>query len=291
MNDTLSDEKKLYHVLQSIPVAIHSCCLNARRENDSMPCQCGDTIINDTMSRLTGYAKRDIELRFHNRISEMVIPEDRADYLCAIDELYEYPHEKQLVFRVEKKNGEVIAVREKVSSVRHADGSIWLYAVTVEAKDEPVGHCAQEDPRSDKRVVIQTFGYFNVLIDGRPVAFQHEKSKELMALLVDREGKFVSSSEIISCLWEDEPVNDNTRSRCRKASFYLRETLAEYGLEDLIESTSRGYRRIRTEMVDCDLYRHLSGHIADSKRFRGAYLSDYSWAEQTLSRLTYERSR
>jgi len=69
MNDTLSDEKKLYHVLQNIPVAIHSCCLNARRENDSMPCQCGDTIINDTMSRLIGYSKRDIELRFHNRSS------------------------------------------------------------------------------------------------------------------------------------------------------------------------------------------------------------------------------
>jgi len=106
---------------------------------------------------------------------------------------------------------------------------------------------------------------------------------------VDRQGKFVSSSEIISCLWEDEPVNDNTRGRCRKAVFYLRETLAQYGLEELIESTTKGYRRIRTEMIDCDLYRYLSGEPAYVRAFRGAYMSDYSWAETTLTSLMYKK--
>ena len=31
-----------------------------------------------------------------------------------------------------------------------------------------------------KRVTVQTFGYLNILIDGEPVVFEHEKAKELL---------------------------------------------------------------------------------------------------------------
>ena len=193
-----------------------------------------------------------------------------------------------LAFRVRKKNGEIIEVKQKIASVRQADGSVWLYAVTKDAAADAAPASVQTaEPQDGKRVVIRTFGYFNVIIDGQPIAFQHEKSRELLALLVDSQGKFVSSSEIISCLWEDEPVNDNTRSRCRKAVFYLREMLEKYGLEDLIESTSKGYRRIRAEQIDCDLYRYFDGEQAFVKAFRGAYMTDYSWAETTLTSLMY----
>ena len=106
-------------------------------------------------------------------------------------------------------------------------------------------------------------------------------------MLIDRQGKFVSSGEIISCLWEDEAVNENTQSRCRKAAYHLRRILEQYGLQDLLESTPKGYRRIRTEMIDCDLYHYLNGEEAYVNRFRGAYMSDYSWAEQTLTMLVY----
>ena len=143
-------------------------------------------------------------------------------------------------------------------------------------------------PQEQKRVTVQTFGYLNILIDGEPVVFEHEKAKELLAVLIDRQGKFVSSGEIISCLWEDESVNENTQSRCRKAAYHLRRILAAHDLEDLLESTPKGYRRIRTEMIDCDLYHYMNGEEAYIKRFRGAYMSDYSWAEQTLTMLTYE---
>ena len=142
-------------------------------------------------------------------------------------------------------------------------------------------------PQEQKRVTVQTFGYLNILIDGEPVVFEHEKAKELLAVLIDRQGKFVSSGEIISCLWEDEAVNENTQSRCRKAAYHLRRILEAYGLHDLLESTPKGYRRIRTEMIDCDLYHYLNGEEAYVNRFRGAYMSDYSWAEQTLTMLVY----
>ena len=79
----------------------------------------------------------------------------------------------------------------------------------------------------------------------------------------------------------------NTQSRCRKAAYHLRRILAAHDLEGLLESTPKGYRRVRTEMIDCDLYHYLKGEEAYLKRFRGAYMSDYSWAEQTLTLLVY----
>ena len=177
-------------------------------------------------------------------------------------------------------------VEERMRSIRQADGSVWLYAVVMDAREDkqqmPV-------PQEQKRVTVQTFGYLNILIDGEPVVFEHEKAKELLAVLIDRQGKFVSSGEIISCLWEDEAVNENTQSRCRKAAYHLRRILEAYGLHDLLESTPKGYRRIRTEMIDCDLYHYLNGEEAYVNRFRGAYMSDYSWAEQTLTMLMYRK--
>ena len=48
---------------------------------------------------------------------------------------------------------------------------------------------------SDTRVRIETFGYFNILLDGKPVVFKRNKAKELIACLVDRQGKFVSRKD------------------------------------------------------------------------------------------------
>lgn len=214
----------------------------------------------------------------------MVLEEDRAQLMQEIHALCAYPHEKTVSFRVTVKDGRRMRVEERMRSIRQADGSVWLYAVVMDAREEkqqmPV-------PQEKKRVRVQTFGYLNIMIDGEPVVFEHEKAKELLALLIDRQGKFVSSGEIISCLWEDESVNENTQSRCRKAAYHLRRILAAHDLEDLMESTPKGYRRVRTEMIDCDLYHYLNGEEAYVKRFRGAYMSDYSWAEQTLTMLMY----
>ena len=39
-----------------------------------------------------------------------------------------------------------------------------------------------------KRIVVQTFGGFDVYVDGKIVAFKQKKCKELLALLVDKRG-------------------------------------------------------------------------------------------------------
>lgn len=135
------------------------------------------------------------------------------------------------------------------------------------------------------RVSIHTFGYFDVFVDGEPVIFRYEKSKEMLAILVDRKGSFVANPYLISCLWEDEPYNEKIQSRCRQTAFRMMETLKQYGIEDIVEKVS-GRRRIIPEKVDCDCFNYLQGKPINGQTFNGSYMSDYSWGETTLSALT-----
>ncbi len=149
-----------------------------------------------------------------------------------------------------------------------------------------------EDSEQDKKtglpenrtVTIRTFGYFDVFVGDRPIAFRNKKSKELFALLVDRKGGYVTSEEALSFLWEDEPANTVTLSRYRKVALRLKNTLEEYGISDVVEAVD-GKRRIIMEKVQCDLYQYLSGKEEYASLFKGSYLSNYSWAETTLGEL------
>ena len=143
---------------------------------------------------------------------------------------------------------------------------------------------SKESP-AGRTVSIRTFGYFDVFVDDKPIAFRNKKSKELFALLVDRRGGYVSSEDAISFLWEDEPVNSVTLARYRKVALRLKNILAEYGISDVVESVD-GKRRIATEKVRCDLYDYLSGKEEYSQLFKGSYLTNYSWGENTLAELT-----
>lgn len=60
----------------------------------------------------------------------------------------------------------------------------------------------QDSQTPEVRIFIRTFGYFDVFVNGSPILFRSEKAKELLALLVDRRGGYVSSSEAISILWK-----------------------------------------------------------------------------------------
>lgn len=142
----------------------------------------------------------------------------------------------------------------------------------------------EEDNYNNKRVEIRTFGYFDLFIDGQAVLIPNAKAKELLALMVHRKGGFITPPEIISNLWEDEEANQVTMTRCRKIFMLLKNTLKEYGVEDILES-NRGARRIITEKVNCDLYNYLSGDKEFNNLFKGFYMLNYSWGELSLSSL------
>lgn len=167
-------------------------------------------------------------------------------------------------------------IRAICSQNYNGDGKCYVMLYNLDAKET-------EAPVS--RVRIRTFGYFDVFVDDKPIAFRNEKSKELLALLVDRRGGFVSSEEAIGFLWEDEPANSVTLARYRKVALRLKNLLEEYGISYVVESVN-GKRRIVAEKVQCDLYDYLTGQEEYAQLFKGSYLSNYSWGETTLAELT-----
>ena len=158
-------------------------------------------------------------------------------------------------------------------------GPLYVMLYHIDEKIQP--------PQETPHVRIRTFGYFDVFVDEKPIAFRNVKSKELFALLVDRKGGFVSSEEAISYLWEDEPANPVTLARYRKVALRLKNLLEEYGISEIVESVN-GKRRLVTEKVSCDLLDYLSGEAEYAQLFKGSYLSNYSWAETTLAELMGE---
>ena len=154
------------------------------------------------------------------------------------------------------------------------------------AQPTPAGESARAEAEEPRRpeVFIRTFGYFDVFVDGKPIAFKNEKTKELFAILVDRRGGYVSSGEAIGYLWENEPANKITLSRYRKVALRLKNFLDEHGIADIVESVD-GKRRVVTERVRCDLYDYLSRDPQYEHLFNGLYLLNYSWAETTLGEL------
>lgn len=175
------------------------------------------------------------------------------------------------------------AVRMMDTSGDGSHGCIILYDVTNQGGAAPEAAVAA----FASRVFIRTFGYFDVFVGGKPMAFRNEKAKELLALLVDRRGGWVTSTQAISYLWEDEPANSVILARYRKVALRLKNALEEYGIESTVETVD-GKRRIVMERVRCDLYDHLAGRDGGNHPFSGSYMTNYSWGETTLSALLGE---
>lgn len=129
--------------------------------------------------------------------------------------------------------------------------------------------------QTGKRVRFQTFGNFEVFIDGKPVTFEREKTKEYLAYLVDR-GTICSNNQIAAALWE----NSVTPAYLRKLRKDLFDTFCDKGCEDvLIREWSR--QGIRTELVECDFYDWKRGLPYAINAYQGEYMAQYSWAELT----------
>lgn len=139
-------------------------------------------------------------------------------------------------------------------------------------------------------VQIRTFGSFDVFVDGEPVMFRNRKAKEYLALLVDRRGSFVTSKEALAALWPDSPVGERELSRTRKAAMNMNRTLERAGIADIVENDGSARRLVRPK-VSCDLFDYIDDPEENSFKFRGSYMPEYSWAEETLAELTFSLYR
>lgn len=66
----------------------------------------------------------------------------------------------------------------------------------------------------------------------------------------------------------------------------LRSVFSAVGEDDVIVR-SRDSLAVVPAAIDCDYYRFLNGDANAVNRYHGEYMSQYSWAEMTLSKLGY----
>jgi len=127
---------------------------------------------------------------------------------------------------------------------------------------------------------VQTFGGFEVFVDGNMVHFGRSKAKELLAYLVDRRGKKITRTQASGILWEGKTYDRPMQKQMDVIIRSLRSTLEEYGIGEIVK-LEKGELQAMPESFICDLYRYLDGDVDAVNAYRGEYMASYSWASIT----------
>lgn len=128
-----------------------------------------------------------------------------------------------------------------------------------------------------KQLRVQCFGNFEVFKDGQPVKFKNSKTKELFAYLVDRKGATLSTRELVTALFEE----DDKASYVRNLRADMNDTFEALGVNDVITREGNNVG-VNMDKIDCDYYDYLAGN---KSLFKGEYMLQYSFAEETLALL------
>lgn len=123
-----------------------------------------------------------------------------------------------------------------------------------------------------KLLTVKCFGNFEVFKDGVPLKFHRQKSKELFAYLVDREGSSTNMNELNAILWEEDK-----NSYLRNLISDIQETLKEAGAEEVfIKRHNECF--IDVTKIDCDAYEYKNNNPDAIRSYRGEYMIQYPWA-------------
>ncbi|MDL2238455.1 response regulator [Christensenellaceae bacterium OttesenSCG-928-K19] len=136
-----------------------------------------------------------------------------------------------------------------------------------------------------KGVRIQCFGSFEVFVDGIPVSFKRERSREVLAYLVDRQGARASRKEIAAILWGDETYTRSKQLQLGVIINEMKRALQAAGAENIIIQ-KQGLYAIDETKINCDFYDYDKGIATAVNLYHGEYMVNYTWAEFTAGRLS-----
>ncbi len=166
----------------------------------------------------------------------------------------------------------------------HATGYLLKPVAAEEIKRELTFIYGNNLQDRGKRVRVQTFGGFDIFVDGERLNFKRAKAKELLACLVDRKGVSITTREACAILWEDKPYNAAQKSYYQTIAAELKAALRGAGADNILLKT-RNSLAIRPELLDCDSYRFMEGDPRAINSYRQDYMSCYSWAEFSIGQL------
>ncbi len=131
------------------------------------------------------------------------------------------------------------------------------------------------------RITVQCFGNFEIFADGEPIRFKYSKSKEVLAFLIDRKGAVCKNEEVIVNLWEDD---EDHGAYYRSLMKDIHDSLSTVGCQDMLIKQWGG-AAVKKDCFRCDYYDYLDGKPAGINAYRGEYMIQYSWAEETAGEL------
>ncbi len=146
----------------------------------------------------------------------------------------------------------------------------------------------------DDKLVINCFGAFSIkkAKDSEPLRFRTSKAEELLAYLIQNEGRARSKDMILDTLWPDADL-DKAANNFRVTCTYIRSTLADFGYTDILIRDHDDYN-INISRIRCDYleFRNKIANpdtlgLADTETliniYKGPYLENrfYDWAEET----------
>ena len=160
----------------------------------------------------------------------------------------------------------------------HASGYLLkpISAADVQAEIDNIKGVKQRE----KPLSAQCFGHFEVYAKGEKLTFKRSKTKELLAFLIDRNGAGVTVAEIGVALWEKDKEQKN-QNYIHQLFRDLRLSLEAVGVEEIFQRNNYFYS-INPDKIDCDYYSYLK---TGKPEFRGEYMAQYSWAEDTCGLL------
>ena len=161
---------------------------------------------------------------------------------------------------------------------QHASGYLLkpASAAALQRELDDLRHSAVQ--KKHKRVFAQTFGNFELFVDGQPVAFRYSKTKEIVALLINNRGAQTTNGEIIATLWEDEGDPEKKGSYLSNLRQDLQNTFSRLKLTGILIK-QRGSLAIAADRIECDLYDWLEKRQESRYHYLGDYMNQYSWPE------------
>ena len=137
--------------------------------------------------------------------------------------------------------------------------------------------------QQNKRLVVRTFGTFEVLLDGDVLPFEHQTlGKELLALLVAARGYKITAVAAYSFIARGHgfgrgyiQYDGNYYRNCLRQ---LISELERVNMRHVLIATDTPIRNcfINTSYFDCDYYRHLDG-VEIQPHAKERFLEGYAW--------------
>jgi two-component SAPR family response regulator len=86
----------------------------------------------------------------------------------------------------------------------HASGYLSKPVTVAKIKSEMEALRYPIELKPTKKLQVKCFGNFEVFHNGEPINFFYQKSKEVFAYLIDREGSSINVNELNAVMWEED---------------------------------------------------------------------------------------